>query len=266
MPAKTFKLLILSSLLLFAALQSKAFTVCFKFNGYAANYCMDEYSPVYTGKGIADTCFELDPGTHTFIVNGYVSSELSFNVDSNGGVSILSNPIAASVSNKGSVDTISFNTAQISIDPQGAVYSFSPFYLQYPVYQLTQSTETFTLIKGFEYFIATEYSGDYISIPNIPNYYIPEVFFFYVDKKGDVSKSKQNKNIVDNLTASYSGSTVTLKTVKIDINATDFKASAVRIAGYEYFTKKKISFIKGLGITIFYGSSNPQASYYFIPL
>ena len=246
------------------------FPVRFVFNGYKGNYFIDSYNPVFSGK---DTTFLLPAGPHTFGIIGYTFAEFTFNVDNTGKVSGISNSIAAYEKdenmnyshNTPALPTIIFNTTNVTINPNGAVYCFSAFDKPYPLYQASGKQQTFRLIKGLGYFIATQFSGDVIKCPDYPDYTIPELFFFNVDASGKVHPNDAAP--VDIIAAQYNGSTLLLNTENVTLDPKEFGATLIRVEGYGNKTAKTTyPFIKGLGRTIRYTSGGTDKYFYFVPM
>ena len=245
------------------------FPVRFSFNGYKGNYFIDNYNPIFSGK---DTTFLLTAGPHTFGINGYTFAEVNFNVDNAGKVSGISNSVAAyekdadiSYGKAAVVPCIIFNTANVTINPNGAVYCFSAFDNPYPLYQTTGKQQTFRLIKGLGYFIATQFSGNAIKSPDYPDYTIPELFFFNVDAAGKVHPNDAAP--VDMIAAQYSGSTLILNTENVTLDPKEFSTGMIRVEGYGNKTvNTTVSYLKGLGRSIRYNSGGTDRYFYFVPM
>jgi hypothetical protein len=246
------------------------FEVCLSFKGYTGVYYLDRQGsqPIYKGKGLIDTVFSLTAGIHVFEINGYSFAGMNFIVDETGKVSIATNPDAAtikdSVNNGKRIAKIIFNTTNITIKPNGAPYCLSADLIPYPKYQSNTQPKTFTLIKGLSYMVATGFLGS-----NVPsdfgNSYCPELFFFHVDKLGNVSP---NDTLVatDIFAATYKGNVVSFNTKKIKINPSDYHTTQLMINGLGTFKKPtEVKLIRGIGTPLKYLTKQVYRIHLIVP-
>jgi hypothetical protein len=254
------------------------FDVCLSFNGYTGFYFLDRDGSKpeccwYLGKGLIDTVFSLTAGTHAFeISGGYPNAGMNFTVHETGKVTIATNPDAAtikdSVNNGNRIAKIIFNTTNVTIKPNGAFYCISADIKDrvqpYPKYQNNSKPKTFTLIKGLSYMVATGFLSAVIPIGN-GKYYIPDHFFFHVDKLGNVSP-KDTLLATDICAATYKGNVVSFITKKIKINPADYHTTHLKIDELGTFNKPiKVKLIRGIGTAIKYPTKQDYRTHLIVP-
>jgi hypothetical protein len=211
--------------------------------------------------------FDLNPGSHTFGVDGDGLAQIAFNIDDHGKITYVSNPAAASVADV-LIDGIQcsklvLQTSEILINASKATYVLSGHRNPYPFYQ--RGNKKFYLIKGLRYYIASDFLSYTIPGMNYPGIVIPQSFKFLVDKNGDVQKIDTDLN--SKLAAKYNEKKLKLNTIPVKIKLSDYRTKEIIIPGYGAIKKdSKLFFIRGLGIPLTFSVDSRPLNFYIIPM
>jgi hypothetical protein len=243
--------------------------VYLSFAGYKGNYYIDKYSApaphFYPPKNNKDTLLLLTEGDHWIWLDGAVFSAISFHVDGAGKVSNIDKPDAAYIDKDRT--RVVFKTAQVTIDSKGVVYDFSAFNNDpHPNFVGGKKLITYTLVKGLAYFIAVDFGGFYIYDTTTGRFYIPTMFEFKVDAKGNVSP--YDTSVTSLIAACYKKNVVTLNTVAVTIDPKLFHTDSIKLS-YEttYFkTTRTLYLIKGMGVYFRYKEKDVEKLYHMFPM
>lgn len=276
-------MLFITILLGVTSANAQKFPVYISLNGYEGN-CVVDTDEVPETK--PELVLNLKPGAHRFGVNkGVEYTQFGFFVDELGKVYGITNTDAAFLKDttvmtpQGNkvIAKIVCKTTKVTIDPNGAIYSFSAAYRPYPNFQPGNKKKTFTLIKGLSYFIASSYNSftmggkceKYTDVNGKVTcvleggYKVPDLFLFTVDAGGNVKRYSDDP--IHTMAATYGGATIKLNTVKVTIDPKDFRSTSISMPGDPVVYKKATTFtlIKGLGLPVKYSS---DLFFYIIPM